>query len=137
MGKALIIRGADFSSIAIALRAIDYSNADLHAGAIVGFSDSTTGRERTDVTGYKHKIIDVADFDEVVLSGFFPRHIGAFYSSKEIGESTFLSCNDQLTLTRQQEGNKTNMVVTIPIGAVVISLNMDDNYNNYSLKIQK
>lgn len=136
MGKALIIGGADFSSIAVGFRDVDYSNADLHTGAITGFSDSTTGRVRTDVTGYKHKIIDVGGFDEVVFSGFCAIHIGAFYSSTEIGESTFLPCGGQLTLTQQQQGNKTDMVVTIPTGAVVISFNMDDRYNNYSLKTQ-
>ena len=82
MGKALVIKTADFTNVAVSISDIvadkTYTNSELKAAQQNGFCDSGTGRIRTDVSGYKHTIIDVVGYTTLIIEGTFPIHIGAF-----------------------------------------------------------
>ena len=141
MGKALVIQTADFSDIAVDLSDVlvdkDYTEAMLRVGEVNGFSDSSTGRIRTDVSGYTHKIVSVEGYSQVIINGGYPIHIGAFYSSKtSIGTSTFVSCNGKLTRSNESS-NIATLYVSIPETAVVISLNLKNTYTNHRLQVKK
>lgn len=141
MGKALVIQTADFSNIAVDLSDVildkDYTEAMLRVGAVNGFSDSGTGRIRTDVSGFTHKIVSVEGYTQVIINGGYPIHIGAFYSSKtSIGTGTFVSCNGKLTRSNQSAAIAT-LYVPIPETAVAISLNLASQYTNHRLQVKK
>lgn len=138
MGKALVIKSADFANIAVSMSDIvidkSFTNAELLVDAQTGFCDSTTGRIRTDVAGYKYKIVSVEGYTKLIVAGTYPIHIGAFYNSDEIGESSFVSCNGQLTKTGDGYISTT---VTIPSGAYFVSININTSYTDHSLQVKK
>ena len=136
MGKALIIDTADFSGIAVGMNKIvvdkSFTNAQLLIGAESGYSNSTTGDIKAQ-TGYVHKIVTVEGYSTVVIIGTYPIHIGAFYnSSTNIGTSTFVSCDGALTKTNVSYITKT---VTIPSGAVALSLNVGTSNTDHTLNV--
>lgn len=136
MGKALIIDTADFSGIAVDMAKVlvdkSYTNAQLLSGAESGYSDSNTGEVKAQ-TGYVHKIVTVEGYRQVVITGTYPIHIGAFYnSSTTIGTSTFVSCEGNLTKTGVSFITRT---VAVPSGAVALSLNVDTRNTDHTLNV--
>lgn len=139
MGKALVIKTADFTNISVSMSDIVFDKAltteELHTGTLPKYSNSSTGALATG-TNVEHKIVNVEGYSKIIVSGNYGAHIGAFYNSKDvIGTSTFVSCNG--ALTKSGDGTISGRIVNIPEGAIVVSINIRTNQNNQTLELKK
>lgn len=96
--------------------------------------DSNTGSIRTDLSGFKHVIIPVKDYSSIIISGTFPYHIGAFYSSTSIGSGTYISCNNQLR--KSDDFSYIYRTVAVPANAVVVAINTTNSLHDPSLQVK-
>ena len=139
MGKALVIKTADFTNISVSMSNIVFDKTltteELHTGTLPKYSNSSTGALATG-TNVEHKIVNVEGYSKIIVSGYYGSHIGAFYNSKDvIGTSTFVSCNG--ALTKSGDGKISGRIVNIPEGAIVVSINIRTNKSDQTLELKK
>lgn len=149
-GKVLIIKGADFSAVAIDVispdqeptptsKTYDRTELDSLVGEngkfLVSKIDSTINNAPIGsvypLSPYNYRLIPISGFSKIILSGFFPTHIGCFYNSSTPSSDTVISGVEQ-----RSDITLSDFEITIPSGASCFGINLTDSPKDQVVELQ-